>query len=97
MVSKSYFTSSGQRFFPGRGENELGFEFVNLLLKIKDWKDRRPNFVIFVVWSAFFIGILSMQGLTATTRHEVTRRRSTKRSKHTGNHFRRNLQLIGVW
>ena len=37
-----------------------------------------------------------MQGLTATTRHGVTRKRSTKRLKHTGNLFRKNLQLIGV-
>ena len=38
----------------------------------------------------FKIGIHSMQGWTATTRHGVTRKRSTKRLKHTGNHFREN-------
>ena len=41
----------------------------------------------------FFIGIYSMQGWTATTRHEVTRKRSSKRLKYTGNLFRKNLQL----
>ena len=37
--------------------------------------------------------------LTATTRHQalsVARKRSTKRLKHTGNLFRKKLQLIGV-
>ena len=37
-----------------------------------------------------------MQGLTATARHGVKRKRSTKRLKHTENFFRKNLQLIGV-
>ena len=44
----------------------------------------------------FLIGIYSMEDGNATTRHEVTRKRSTKRLKHTGNLFTRNLQLIGV-
>ena len=44
----------------------------------------------------FLIGIHSMQGQTATTRHGVTRKRSTKRLKHTRNLFRKNLQIIGV-
>ena len=43
------------------------------------------------------IGIHSMQGWTATTRHEVTRKRSTKRLKDTGNLFTKNVQLIGVF
>ena len=34
-----------------------------------------------------------MQGLTATTRHRVTRKRSTKRLKHAGNLFSKNLHL----
>ena len=34
-----------------------------------------------------------MQGSTVTTRHGVTRKRSTKRLKHTGNLFRKNLEL----
>ena len=36
----------------------------------------RPNFVIFVVWSAFFIGNHFMQGSTATTGHEVTKKKA---------------------
>ena len=48
----------------------------------------------FVTWGFFFffflIGIHSMQG---STRHGVTRKRSRKRAKHTGNLFRKNLQL----
>ena len=43
------------------------------------------------------IGIHSMQGLTATTRHGVKRKRSTKRLKHTGNLFRENLQLKDLY
>ena len=34
-----------------------------------------------------------MKGVTATARHGGTRIRSTKRLKHTGNLFRKNLQL----
>ena len=44
----------------------------------------------------FLIGIHSMQGRTATASHRVTRKRSTKRLKHTGNLFRKNLQLKDV-
>ena len=44
----------------------------------------------------FLIGIHFMQGWTATTRHEVTRKRNTKRLRHTGNLFRKNLQLKDV-
>ena len=48
--------------------------------------------------STFFfkIGIHSMQGFTATTRHGVTRKRSTKRLQETENLFRKNLQLKEV-
>ena len=44
----------------------------------------------------FLIGIHSMQGLTETSRHGVKRKRSTKRLKHTGNLFRKNLQLKDI-
>ena len=37
-----------------------------------------------------------MQGWTATTKHGVTRKRSTERLKHTGNLFRKNLHLKDV-
>ena len=48
----------------------------------------KPNF--------FLIGIHSMQGWTATTRHGVTREGSTKRLEHTENLFRKNLQLKDI-
>ena len=40
--------------------------------------------------------IHSTQGWAAATRHGVTKKRSTERLEHTGNLFRKNLQLIGV-
>ena len=39
----------------------------------------------------FLIGIQSIQGWTVTTKHEATKKRSTKRLRHTGNLFRNNL------
>ena len=39
----------------------------------------------------FLIEIHSMQGWTATTRHGVARKRNTKRLRHAGNLFRKNL------
>ena len=45
----------------------------------------------------FLIGIHSMQDWTATLRHGVTRKkRSTKRVKHTGNLFKKDLKLKDV-
>ena len=44
----------------------------------------------------FLVGNHSMQGLTAATTEGVTRKRSKKRLKHTGNLFRKNLQLRDV-
>ena len=52
------------------------------------WKEK--------VFFFFWIGINSMQDWIATTRHGVMRKRSTKRLKHTGNLFRKNLQLKDV-
>ena len=37
-----------------------------------------------------------MQGSTATARHGVTKKRSTKILQHTADLFRKNLQLLGV-
>ena len=37
-----------------------------------------------------------MQGSTVTTRHGVARKKSTKRLKHTGNRFEKNLQVKGA-
>ena len=44
----------------------------------------------------FLIVIRSMQSWTGTTRHTDTRKRSTKRLKHTANLFTKNIYLIGV-
>ena len=103
MVKKSHFTSSGAISFPGNGEYEFVFEVVNLLLKIKfkGGKVGRGKTVGLILLFCnlecfFFIGIHSMQGWTGTTKHEVTRKRNTKRLKHKGHLFRKNLQLIGV-
>ena len=45
----------------------------------------------------FLIGIHSMQGWRATTRHGFTRKRNTKRLRHTWNLFRKNLKLKDVF
>ena len=55
---------------------------------IINFEEKRDPLSIF-----FKIGIYSMQGWTATARHGVTRKRSTKRLQHTANLFRKNLQL----
>ena len=44
----------------------------------------------------FLIGIHSMQGWTATTRHGVTGKEAQKRLHDTENLFRKNLQLKDV-
>ena len=43
--------------------------------------------------SIFLIGIHSMQGWTTTTRHGVTRKRNSKRWRHTGNCLERTYSL----
>ena len=40
----------------------------------------------------FLIGTPSIQDRTATKRHGATRKRSTKRLKHTRNLFKKNLR-----
>ena len=50
-------------------------------------------------WRKFFlkkIRIHSMQHRTATRKHRVTRKRNRKRLRHTGNLFRKNLQIKDV-
>ena len=44
----------------------------------------------------FLIEIHSLQGWTATKRHGVTRKKSTKRLKHTWDLFRKNSEIKGV-
>ena len=60
------------------------------------WKLMKIANILWTTWGSFLIGIHSMQGWTATLRHGVTRERSTKRLKHTGNLFRKNLHLKDV-
>ena len=102
MVNKSDFTSSGPRLFLRRGKYEFAFESVNFLLKNQKGGGegggrQKAEFCYFCSLECFFlIGTHSMQGWTATKKHEGTKKRSTKRLKHTGNLSRKNLQLIGV-
>ena len=58
------------------------------------YKQPSENVLLLFFFKKF--GIHSMQGWTATMRHGVKRKRSTKRLKHTGNLFRINLWLIDV-
>ena len=59
-------------------------------------KTPKCNRVSNIARNFFLIGIHSIQGWRATTRHRVTRKRSTKKLKHTGNLFKKNLQLKDV-
>ena len=57
----------------------------------------RQEQAVFFFFSFFFlIGVHPMQGLTATTRHGVTRKKARKRLQDTENLFRKNLQLNDV-
>ena len=58
MVNELEFQFSDPSSFPGSGGNNLLFDvdMVNLPLK-KEWRrDRRPNVIAFVVWSALIVG-----------------------------------------
>ena len=52
--STSEFNSGGSRSFPVRRKYILLFNsnVLNFLLKTNVGRNRRPNFVIFVIWSA---------------------------------------------
>ena len=58
MVNTSENDSGDPRLFPRRRNLNLVFnsDIVNFLLKTNRWSDRRPNFVIFAVWSALIVG-----------------------------------------
>ena len=74
MVGKSESQSSGQISFPRRAKYELVFQFWYCEPSVKNqcWeggrrgggreRDRRPNFVFFVVWSALIVTWLSCIG-----------------------------------
>ena len=67
-----------------------------LSLKKNPKTKQRKDLLTYLRYFFFKIGIYSMQGWTATTRHGITRKRVTKRLKHKGNLFRKNLQLKDV-
>ena len=56
---------------------------------------QRNRYVTYIK-AVFLIGNLSMRSWTATVRHGVTWKRKTKRLKHTGDLFRKNLQVKNV-
>ena len=92
MVSTTVFSPKKKSFSRNKSLNKFGrCLYKNYALHTSQIRYR----FLFMLYF-FLIGIHSMQGWTATTRHGVKRKRSTKRLKHTGNLFRRNLQLIGV-
>ena len=65
-------------------------------LQATDRKTRMFFLQYMEVFFLFLIGIRSMKGWTATTRHGITRKRSTKRLQDTGNLFRKNLLVKNV-
>ena len=74
--------------------------FSNCMLLSQPW----DHLVIFFYWiqhsrigvNSFFNWDSLHARLDSTMRHGVTRTRSTKRLKHTGHLFRKNLQLKGI-
>ena len=66
---------------------------MNLSVNIQanGWSNRK-----LVIFLFFLIGIHSMQGWTATTRHGVTRKKAQKRLQDKENLFGKNLQLKDV-
>ena len=73
--------------------NVMGYN--NSLLYLLSFLEIKTSVVNEII-SFSLIGRLNMEGWTATTRHGVIRKRSTKRLKNIENLFRKNLQLIGV-
>ena len=84
-------------------------KWLDLFSRFKKSSDIYKEFLTKLQINWFFlIGIHSMQDWISTTRHGVTsyklqvtrhgvtRKKSTKRLKHTGNLFRRNLKFTGV-
>ena len=70
---------------------EFFVEFSKIEEKIKSKKTRMPCFnLVFFNWDSF------QARLKVSTRHEVTRKRSTKRLKHIENLFRTNLPKKGI-
>ena len=63
---------------------------------VSDVSDPKLMYKFTSTYGKRIIGIHSMQGGTATMRHGVRRKGSTKRLKQAGNLFRKNLNLKGV-
>ena len=83
--------------------DEMVYTTVNFFNKFQMFAQKlhSPYFLNLILVSLrvvffFLIGIHSMQGWAATTRHGVTRKRGKNRLKLTGNLFRKDLQLIGI-
>ena len=57
MVDTEEFNFGGPRSFPWTAEHIFVFQFWYCELSVKNqWgRDRNPNFVIFVVWSALIV------------------------------------------
>ena len=70
--------------------------FVSFLLNIKRKRERTHKTILMLLFFNWYSLLHSMQGWIATKRHEVKRKRGTKRLKDTGNLFRKNLHLQGV-
>ena len=91
---------------PSDDGNQMGKKYPYYGKRMSDKSNNFPGsppflFFIQVPPHFFFIyiyitGIHSMQGWTATKRHGVTKKRSTKRLKHTRSLFRKKSQLKGV-
>ena len=58
MVNESKFQFSVPILLPGSGKRRFVFQFQYCKLSVKNqWgRDRRPNFVIFLVWRALIAG-----------------------------------------
>ena len=82
-------------FYLSRG-SEYGIVIYTKFIHSSKCLIMAPYASIMPEYASFLIEIHSMQDWTATTGHGVTRKGSIKRLKHTGNLFRKNLQLTGI-
>ena len=95
VVSKLDFACTGSRLFPGRWGYEFAFEFMNLLLKIKGGR-QKTKFYFFYSLKCFFHWDSLHAGMDSHYKACSYKKNKNKKEKHTGNLFRKNLQLIGA-
>ena len=95
VVSKLDFACTGSRLFPGRWGYEFAFEFMNLLLKIKGGR-QKTKFYFFYSLKCFFHWDSLHAGMYSHYKACSYKKNKNKKETHTGNLFRKNLQLIGV-